>query len=80
MWVLSAVIAQQTPQTLGLSTDSTVGTVFLDGLVNTARPMLTGHLNSLASYSAWAAVVSLLGGILAKLIALTASGTTVRTH
>lgn len=80
LWILSAVMAQQTPQTLGLSTDSTVGTVFLDGLVNTARPMLTGHLNSLASYSAWAAVVSLLGGILAKLIALTASGTTVRTH
>ena len=80
LWILSAVISQQTPQTLGLSTDSTVGTVFLDGLVNTARPMLTGHLNSLASYSAWAAVVSLLGGILAKLIALTASGTTVRTH
>ena len=80
LWILSAVMAQQTPQTLGLSTDSAVGTVFLDGLVNTARPMLTGHLNSLASYSAWAAVVSLLGGILAKLIALTASGTTVRTH
>ena len=80
LWILSAVMAQQTPQTLGLSTDSTVGTVFLDGLVNTARPMLTGHLNSLASYSAWAAVVSLLGGILAKLVALTASGTTVRTH
>lgn len=80
LWILSAVMAQQTPQTLGLSTDNTVGTVFLDGLVNTARPMLTGHLNSLASYSAWAAVVSLLGGILAKLIALTASGTTVRTH
>ena len=80
LWILSAIMAQQTSQTLGLSTDSTVGTVFLDGLVNTARPMLTGHLNSLASYSAWAAVVSLLGGILAKLIALTASGTTVRTH
>lgn len=80
LWILSAVMAQQTPQTLGLSTDSAVGTVFLDVLVNTARPMLTGHLNSLASYSAWAAVVSLLGGILAKLIALTASGTTVRTH
>ena len=80
LWILSAVMAQQTPQTLGLSTDSTVGTVFLDGLVNTARPMLTGHLNSLASYSAWAAVVSLLGCTLAKLIALTASGPTVRTH